>query len=319
MGFLEISMGLHLLAAGLSLVLAVVAVTDPTHLNMAASGAVLMGQAMNLPVIGEGTVANANFQAVAQKPAVAAAHATGMHVLGAGNDVGAAKDQAITWTYKNTNWEEWPMCRKGVHQSPVDMVRPFWGAFLKLQQRYQDQLWPTQVNDGRMISVEFKQGDGSVLQIGDKEVFPTKLSFHSPSMHKLNGTYYDMEMQVMHKDSADNMVGLAVLMQVSDLPPENFYIKDVFSHFFTDLPKPGNKKRTESLNLKWVLNDKMVKHYVTYQGSLTHPPCTEGVQWFVLGSPWNIDAKWKKAFSTVVPTPNVRPIQDIGDRSFESF
>ena len=63
-----------------------------------------------------------------------------------------------------------------------------------------------QVNDGRTISVEFKQGDGSVLQIGDKEVFPTKLSFHSPSMHKLNGTYYDMEMQVMHKDSADNMV-----------------------------------------------------------------------------------------------------------------
>ena len=43
---------------------------------------------------------NTNFQAVAQKAAVAAAHATGMHVLGAGNDVGAAKDEAITWTYK---------------------------------------------------------------------------------------------------------------------------------------------------------------------------------------------------------------------------
>jgi len=108
-------------------------------------------------------------------------------------------------------------------------------------------------------------------------------------------------------------------MQVSELPPENFYIKDVFSHFFMDLPKPGNKKRTEALNLKWVINEKMTEHYVTYHGSLTHPPCTEGVQWFVLGRAWNIDAKWKANFAKVIETPNVRPVQEVGDRMLESF
>ena len=64
-------MGLHLLAAGLSLVLAVAAVTDPTHLNQAASGAVLMGQAMNLPVIGEGTVVATSAPPALSEPSLA--------------------------------------------------------------------------------------------------------------------------------------------------------------------------------------------------------------------------------------------------------
>merc|ERR1711988_194219 len=129
-----------------------------------------------------------------------------------------------------------------------------------------------------------------------------------------------MEMQLMHKDTVRNMVGLSVFMQVSDkIPKDNFYIKNVFSHFFQNLPKSNNKRRIESLNLKWMLNDKMTKHYVTYHGSLTHPPCTEGVEWFVLGRPFLVEKKWVDGFKKAVGTPNIRPTQPAGKRMLRSF
>jgi carbonic anhydrase len=236
------------------------------------------------------------------------------------HQLGETKPDTLKWTYQSTNWDKWPVCRTGNKQSPVNLQRPFFGAFLKLKQNYKDQLWPVQENDGRVLKVHFKQGDGSTLGIGDKEFTPVEAVFHSPSEHKLDGKSFDMEMQVIHKDTAGNMAGLSVLMQVSNkIPKDNFYIKNVFGHFFENLPKLGNKRRVESLNLKWILNDKMTKHYVTYHGSLTQPPCTEGMEWFVLGRPWLIEKKWLDSFKKVIVTPNIRPEQPRSERLFNSF
>lgn len=238
-----------------------------------------------------------------------------------GNQLGeTAPAKKLQWTYQSTNWENWPLCRTGNKQSPTNLARPFFGAFLKLKQKYKDQLWPVQENDGRVLKVHFKQGDGSVLGIGDKEYTPVEAHFHSPSEHKLDGKTFDMEMQVLHKDTAGNMMGLAVLMQTStNIPKDNFYVKNVFGHFFEDLPKVNHKRRVESMNLKWILNEKMMNHYVTYHGSLTQPPCTEGVEWFILGRPWLIEKKWLANFKKALVTPNVRPEQSRGGRMFKSF
>merc|ERR1712070_44095 len=185
--------------------------------------------------------------------------------------------------------------------------------------RYKDQLRPIQENDGRVIKVAFKEGDGSTLGIGDKDFKPYEARFHAPSEHKLDGKQFDMEMQIMHKDTAGNQVGMSVFMQVSsNIPKTNFYVQN-FGHFFMDLPKVNNKRRVESMNMKWILNAEMLKHYVTYHGSLTVPPCTEGVEWFILGRPWLIEKKWLDSFKKSVTTPNVRPIQPRGERIFKSF
>jgi len=237
-----------------------------------------------------------------------------------GENVGNQPAPENDWSYLNPNWEAWPVCKKGLRQSPIDLVRPYWGAFLKLDTDYQDQLWPVQVNDGRTIYVDFKEGDGSVLKIGAKELTPSRATFHVPSMHKLNGTSYDMEMQIIHKDTADNLVGLSVMMEVSDeLPTDNFYFSNVMGHFFQNLPMAGQKRQAETFNLKAVLDEELTKHYITYHGSLTSPPCTEGVQWFVLGNAWKIPKDWVEGFKLAVTTPNVRPLQELGARVMESF
>merc|ERR1712196_492263 len=161
----------------------------------------------------------------------AQARQSGMTVELGNQQLGETKPAKLKWTYQATNWEQWPVCRTGNKQSPVNLLRPFFGAFLKLKLNYKDQLWPIQENDGRVLKVQFKKGDGSTLGIGDKEFTPLEAVFHAPSEHKLEGKTFDMEMQVIHEDSAGNMAGLAVLMQVSDkLPKDNFYIK-MFGHF----------------------------------------------------------------------------------------
>lgn len=233
-----------------------------------------------------------------------------------GENSGAPK---LKYTYDDTNWNDYATCNTGIKQSPIDLVRPYFGAFLKLGMNYKDQEWPEQENDGLVIKVPFKQSDGSSLKIGDKGFTPVEAIFRSPSEHKLDGTSFDMEMQIMHKDTIGNQVALSILMQVSDdIPEDNFYIENVFGHFFTDLPQVGNKRRVESMNLKWILNEEMVSHYVTYHGSLTHPPCTEGVEWFILGRPWLIRKEWLDSYKTVVQ-PNARPAQTMGTRMLKSF
>jgi carbonic anhydrase len=234
--------------------------------------------------------------------------------------LGEEAAEKLEYTYSDTNWEKWPQCRAGTKQSPIDLQRPFFGAYLKLKNMYKDQLWPVQENDGRVMRVKFKEGDGSILGIGDKLFTPYEAVFHAPSEHKLQGKTFDMEMQIMHKDSVGNMVGLSVFMEGSDkVPKDNFYVHNVFSHFFQDLPKANNKRRVESLNLKWILNEEMTKHYITYHGSLSHPPCTEGVEWFILGRPWLLEKKWIKGFKSAIASPNTRPLQPVGKRLVHSF
>jgi len=238
------------------------------------------------------------------------------HAVGGslGESAGAKK---LQFTYTDTNWDKWDLCKSGLKQSPINLKRPYFGAFLKLQLKYKEQSWPTQMNDGMVLKVPFKQ-DGSVLQIGDKEYTPVEAIVRSPSEHKLDGKAYDMEMQVMHKDSLGNQIGISVLMEVTDKLPKEFYIENVFGHFFSNLPKSGNQRRIESMNLKWILSEKMLSHYVQYHGSLTHPPCSEGVEWFVLGKPWLIEKKWLQNYKTVL-SDNARPVNDQNDRVLTSF
>lgn len=105
----------------------------------------------------------------------------------------------------DTNWETFPTCSSGLKQSPVDLKRPYFGSFLKLELLYKDYEWPVQQNDGHVLKVPFKD-DGSALKIGDKEYRPVEAIFRSPSEHKLNGKAYDMEMQILHTDSVGNQV-----------------------------------------------------------------------------------------------------------------
>lgn len=233
--------------------------------------------------------------------------------------LGESQTKKLKYTYENTNWDDWELCKHGTKQSPINLQRPYYGAFNKLKMEYKDQEWPVQENDGLVLKVPFKAGDGSYLGIGDKRYTPTEAIFRAPAEHKLDGKTFDMEMQIMHKDAIGNQVGLAVLMQVSkNIPQDNFYIQNVFSHFWKDIPKSGNKRRVESMNLKWILNEEMLSHYVTYHGSMTHPPCSEGVEWFILGRPWLIEESWLKGYTGVLES-NARPEQPTSNRMIKSF
>lgn len=239
-----------------------------------------------------------------------------MSNAGKASDLGEGRGP-IEYSYSDTNWETFPTCSSGLKQSPVDLKRPYFGSFLKLELLYKDYEWPVQQNDGHVLKVPFKD-DGSALKIGDKEYRPVEAVFRSPSEHKLNGKAYDMEMQILHTDSVGNQIQLAVVMEVTENLPQEFYIENVFGHFFADLPKMGREKRIENMNLKWILNEKMLSHYIQYHGSLTHPPCNEGVEWFVLGKPWLIEKKWFDAYNKVFKGNN-RPTQDINERVVRSF
>ena len=124
--------------------------------------------------------------------------------------------------------------------------------------------------------------------------------FHSPSEHTINGIHTDLEMHVVHQlrneflgETVRILVALGILFNVDDSVGDNI--------FFTNYdPTLSN---SETLNMSYLLSNQTTKpvQYYLYPGSLTTPPCSEIVSWYVLSNPLKMSsqqlAKFKNAWS----------------------
>ena len=163
------------------------------------------------------------------------------------------------------------------------------------------------------------------LQVGPGPTDTYKLlqfHFHTPSEHKINGVASQMEVHFVHRNSLGDLAVVGAMMNVDDSKANPLFDK-IFSNapylaFFsggnTSSPNLGEIDPTELLPEH--------RTYYTYSGSLTTPPCSEGVRWFVLTDPVYVSSSSVPAFQRVlVNSPNNfyprnnRPIQPLNGRA----
>ncbi|PIN21462.1 Carbonic anhydrase [Handroanthus impetiginosus] len=175
--------------------------------------------------------------------------------------------------------EEWAACNNGTMQSPIDMSNERVKIISKTEKRNYRASNATIKNRGHDIQIEWFGNAGSTFINGTE--YPLRYAhWHSPSEHTIHGRRYDMELHLVHRNTdpnvKNNIAVVGVLYKIGK--PDKF-----LSQLMTNISSMMDKEQEER-NLGMVdPNDIKMrnKRYYRYMGSLTVPPCTEGVIWTI--------------------------------------
>jgi carbonic anhydrase len=218
------------------------------------------------------------------------------------------------WSYSgDTNPKDWgkldpsyALCSTGKHQSPIDIqtkdAKP--ADLPALQFSYKD-VPLSVVDNGHTVMVNY--APGSTLTVGDHIYTLKQFHFHHPSEEHINGKSHALVAHLVHSDADGRLAVVAILF---DQGADNAEIDSIWLNI------PKEKEKTADLasvtiNAKDLLP---ADHgYFTFSGSLTTPPCSEGVTWYVLRNPSHMSEAEIKAFAKLYPHDN-RPIQPLNDR-----
>lgn len=224
----------------------------------------------------------------------------------------ACADDSTDWGYTGESgpdrWAElspcFELCSSGREQSPVDFqaARPE-----KIRQiRFGYQPAPSRIiNHGHSIQVN---SDGqSNIEIGETSFILQQFHFHSPSEHAVKGRHSPMEMHMVHSSADGELAVVAVFLEIGE---ENDALAAVWDHFPAE-PGPGHVDEELTVRTAALLPPSTTSY--RYTGSLTTPPCTEGVRWIVLSDPLTVTQEQHETFRALFPD-NSRPEQPLGDR-----
>ena len=199
---------------------------------------------------------------------------------------------------------EFATCSTGHRQSPIDIQKAEKAALSPIVFDYKASSLRI-VDNGHTIMASYDAG--SSIRVGDVEYQLKQFHFHHPSEEKIHGKVYDMVAHLVHADAGGHLAVVAVLLEHGK---DNALIRELFKH----IPKEkGKEAHLDSVQIN--VADLLPKDrgYYTFEGSLTTPPCSEGVTWFVLKQPVSISAGELSEFSKVYPH-NARPTQPLQGR-----
>jgi carbonic anhydrase len=220
--------------------------------------------------------------------------------------VAVAPKHGTHWSYEGEsgplNWSrinvDWAMCGSGRRQSPID-IRD--GIKVDLEQITFD-YHPSSFNEidnGHTIQVTV--GGGNFITVGNQTYELQGFHFHRPSEERINGKGTEMVIHLVHKSVEGKLAIVAVLLERGK---QHNLIQTVWNN----LPLEKNELVAPSvvLDLKEVLP--AMREYYTYMGSLSEPPCSEGVLWLVMKQPMQASPAQMALFSRLYPL-NARPVQ----------
>jgi carbonic anhydrase len=219
----------------------------------------------------------------------------------------AAHAESVHWAYEGkgspSNWgelkPEFGACAEGKRQSPID-IRD--GARLDLEPiRFEYRPSPLRIIDSG-YTVQVNYAEGSSITVAGVRYDLRQFHFHRPSEERVNGKAYDMVAHLVHQSVEGRLAVVAVLMEAGLTNP---FIGSLWPH----LPLESGREFSlpdVMLDLNALLPES--RTYYAYMGSLTTPPCTEGVLWLVLRTPVPIATDQVGVFGKLY-SMNARPVQ----------
>ena len=258
-------------------------------------------------------------EAIAAAEAAARAKAQAEAKAAAAKRAASARGKApvvpdIPWSYEDgargpSAWGKlhtsYAACEKGAFQSPIDL-RDGVGVDLPAL-NFSFKPSPFKVTDtGKTFQVHLANG-GTLNVLGVMHQL-SHIEFRHPAEERVNGKTHGMSMQLHFRDEQKRLAVVSVLL--SPTGTENPFIQAVWNH----IPLVRNEPVVPPGLMVNILQA-MPKDgaYYTYMGSLTAPPCTEGVTWYVMKTPVEVSSDQIAIFGRIYPN-NSRPVQPANSR-----
>jgi len=200
---------------------------------------------------------------------------------------------------------EYAACRLGHRQSPIDIRDAHDADLPPIHFDYKPTALKV-IDNGHTIQVNYDRN--SSITIGNRRYELIQFHFHHPSEEEIEGKTYDMVVHLVHRDQDGNLAVVAVLLTKGRA---NAMVQELWEHL------PEEKKKEALIHGVEINAADLLpadRGYYSFPGSLTTPPCAEGVSWFVLRTPTEISSTEIVQFGALYPH-NARPVQLLNRRT----
>ncbi len=199
-------------------------------------------------------------------------------------------------------------CSRGKEQSPIDIRNPKIDPTLKPIEFHYVSGPVTIVNTGHTVRINTTPG--SYIVFGGTRYDLAEFHFHHPAEDLVDGKLSDMVIDLVHKSADGHLAIIAVRLNEGR-------VNGSLAALWPSLPRtPGSTVAIqEPFNPLGLLPSD--RRYWTYMGSITVPPCTEGVRWLSMQTPTEIAQDQLQAFASLYPD-NARPIQSSRKRDIRA-
>jgi carbonic anhydrase len=210
------------------------------------------------------------------------------------------------WDYSGAEGpDHWGgVCHTGKSQSPIDIDHEVERDLPSLDFRYQAGGYRV-VNNGHAVQVDFKPG--SQITVDGRHFTLKQVHFHAPSENTIDGKRFPLEAHLVHADAKGQLAVVAVMFEAG---AENAWLAAISASVPAQAETENDlAKAIDAADLLPTQLD-----YYRFSGSLTTPPCTEGVRWLVLKHPVTASAREIEHLHAAIGHDNARPVQLLNDR-----
>lgn len=225
----------------------------------------------------------------------------------------------VHWGYEGDegpeHWGEldptFAVCADGKEQSPINIVtsNTQLNDSVQLEIHYESTSF-TLMNNGNTIQAN-PTTESNFIELDGERYNLLQFHFHQPSEHQFEGKNLAMEMHFVHKNESGDLAVIGVLINEG-------MRNTALANVWTNLPDEKTEhdlKLDEPVDLVKLLPDDQTKF--RYNGSLTTPPCSEGVRWIVFKDAIELSKEQIEAFGEIYPNNN-RPVQSLNERGISS-
>jgi len=216
------------------------------------------------------------------------------------------------WTYEGEegpeHWgaldESFAVCGTGKSQSPIDVSTTNAEDLANISFHYQ----PSEVNilnNGHTVQVNYDAG--SNIELDGVRYDVVQFHYHAPSEHALNGKLFPAELHIVHKSADGTLAVVGILLEEGGQ-------NKAFQPFVDNLPTEKSDVKDAGVKINATELLPAVQTTYRYSGSLTTPPCSEGVHWNLMTTPVEISSEQLNALETLFEEGNNRPVQPLNDR-----
>ena len=226
-------------------------------------------------------------------------------------DAPHAEQHPAHWDYQGAGGpEQWAhlspefaTCARGSRQSPIDIRDGIKVELDAVQFDYKPSAFKV-LDNGHTVQVNV--APGNAIEVMGQRYELVQFHFHRPSEERINGKPFDMVAHLVHKSEQGRLAVVAVLLEKGSAQP---VVQSVWNNL--PLEKGDEVAARAPIDLNQLLPRE--RGYYTYMGSLTTPPCSEGVLWMVMKQPVTISDEQIGIFARLYPM-NARPVQAASGR-----